>query len=70
LGINDNEEAPLSHVRVDRDVCGSHGLCAATAPQFFELDDDDIAVIKGNPSPDDVRDEIDACPTQAIITVD
>jgi len=26
---------------VDRDLCDSHGLCAATAPDVFELGDDD-----------------------------
>jgi ferredoxin len=28
-------------VVVDRDLCDSHGLCAASAPEVFELGDDD-----------------------------
>jgi ferredoxin len=57
----------MSQVRVDREVCCAHGLCVAIAPRFFEFDDDDVAVVKDDPSLDDVREAIDACPTQAIV---
>jgi len=57
-------------VRVDENICLGNGLCVDLAPQYFELDEDDLSVVKGSPSEDDVLEAIRACPTQAIYVVE
>ena len=56
-------------VRVDMNLCQSHGQCEAVAPEVFELGDDDVLRWK------EVADEalrakveaaVDACPMTAI----
>ncbi|MCB1739256.1 MAG: ferredoxin [Gammaproteobacteria bacterium] len=32
-------------VLVDRDLCCGYAICLETAPEVFDLDDDDIAVV-------------------------
>jgi ferredoxin len=55
-------------ITVDRDTCIGDGLCCDDAPETFEMDDDEIAVVK-NPVGDD-RDTIlqaaENCPVEAI----
>jgi ferredoxin len=56
-------------VTVIRDLCISAGTCLIHAPNTFELDSENIAVIKDLES-DSVASIIDAaksCPTKAII---
>jgi ferredoxin len=53
---------------VDRDACMGSGNCAFWAPGVFDLDDDGIAVVVGDPSGrrEDVRKAAANCPTSAI----
>jgi ferredoxin len=53
-------------VQVDRNICLGNALCVDLAPEFFELDDADVSVVKGAPTEDDVWAAMRACPTQAI----
>ena len=61
-------------VAVDRNRCESHGLCVATAPNVFELDDDDnLEILDEHPAEDEwptVRSAVASCPTQALSVVD
>jgi ferredoxin len=57
-------------VEVDFSCCESHGECAMTAPEVFELDDnDELQILLPNP-PERLRADVEAaartCPTQAI----
>ncbi|QAY62282.1 ferredoxin [Xylanimonas allomyrinae] len=55
---------------VDRDKCTVLGVCEATAPDVFEIDDDGTLVVKttlvdaGNR--DAVEAAVTACPTEAL----
>ncbi len=53
---------------VDRDACMGSGNCAFWAPGLFDLDDEDVAVVSGDPAgrQEEVRRAIINCPTSAI----
>jgi ferredoxin len=56
-------------VEVDMELCQSNGLCCISAPDVFELGDDDI--LRYQPAPDESLREAVAeaelgCPVQAI----
>lgn len=56
-------------ISVDRDVCISSGKCVADAPDLFDFDDDDLAVlVPGAPQPADaVQVELArTCPSGAL----
>jgi ferredoxin len=59
-------------VEVDRDACIGDGACCNDAPETFEMDDEDKAVVK--PDSSDSRDTIleaaQNCPTDAISVED
>ncbi len=55
---------------VDFDICESNGLCMQSAPEVFEVRDDDfLYILNENPS-EELRDKVDlavrSCPKQAI----
>ena len=56
--------------KVDKDICIGCGLCAATCPEVFSLEDDGLAVAIEDNMPEDVADEAEAardgCPVSAI----
>jgi ferredoxin len=57
-------------VVVDFDLCESNALCMASAPEVFEVRDDDfLYVLQENP-PDSLRPKVEEavqrCPKQAI----
>lgn len=56
-------------VVIDRDGCISCGMCAATCPEVFRIDDDGLAEVY-NGATDDVADEVkaaaDNCPVDVI----
>jgi ferredoxin len=59
-------------ITIDREACIGDGACCNDAPETFEMDDDDIAIVK-EPSGDDRDTIIEAaknCPTDAIKIVD
>ena len=37
-------------VHVDRDRCEGNAVCVGIAPDLFDLDDDDYAVVKADPA--------------------
>jgi len=57
-------------VQVDRDVCEGHALCLTFAPDVFELDDEERAIVIDGVDVqahlDDVRAAVNACPVQAL----
>jgi ferredoxin len=61
-------------VHVDRDRCEGNAVCVGIAPDLFDLDDDDYAVIKADPVPDgqeDVAEQaIAECPRAALLRND
>ena len=55
-------------VAVNRDTCLGSGICAATAPRHFRLDDGKSRPLQEDIEPDDiVLDVADTCPAEAII---
>ncbi len=57
-------------IKVDFDLCESNALCEAMAPEVFELDDDDMLLVKADEttpeSLDNVKRAVAACPRAAI----
>lgn len=58
--------------KVVRELCIGAATCIAVAPDVYELDDENKAVIKNPKGADDqtLLDSAKACPTQAIIITD
>ena len=61
-------------VEVDRDRCEGNAVCVGIAPDLFDLDDEDYAVVKADPVPDDLEElaeqSIAECPRAALIRKD
>ena len=55
-------------VIVDRDRCMGSGNCAFRAPDTFDLDDHNVAIVIGDPAVDEerVRHAVEECPTRAL----
>lgn len=76
LFMEDNSEQPkkprIVKVVVDRALCIGAASCLAIAPDVFELDSENIAVIKKDASVDDEITLLAAqsCPTKAIFLYD
>jgi ferredoxin len=55
---------------VDRDLCEGNAMCMSTAPELFELDDDDRSRVLLDPVPPALeaaaRQAVDLCPRMAI----
>ena len=59
-------------ITVDEEECIGDGLCCDEAPNTFEMNDDEKAIVK-NPSTDDEESILaaaESCPTDAIKVVD
>lgn len=55
------------HLSVDETYCGATGMCAALAPDLFELNEAYATPVKPDIDPDEIAlDAADQCPTQAI----
>ena len=56
---------------VDPDLCTGCELCVDTCPEVFEMNDDDLAVVKVDVVPADAEESAqeaaDDCPAEAII---
>lgn len=61
-------------VKVDRDRCEGNAVCLGIAPDIFDLDDEDYAVVKTDPIPPDQEDlaeqSIAECPRAALLRED
>ena len=57
--------------KVNPETCASCGVCVDVCPDVFEMNDQNIAVVKINPIPphleDKVREAAQGCPPEAII---
>lgn len=57
-------------VTINRDACIGCGVCVNICPAVFELDDENIAVVKVNPVPQEeeaaARDAAQSCAVEAI----
>lgn len=60
----------MTKVKADFDRCESNALCAALAPETFEIDDDDyLQILDDRVTPENeeaVRQAVAACPRQAL----
>jgi ferredoxin len=64
-----NQAARRRKVRVDTRLCEGHALCIDSAPEVFDLGDDDVATCVETPPEamwDKVQAAINSCPRQAI----
>ncbi len=58
-------------LKVDRDLCQAHGVCASEAPEVFELDQEsgELVLLQQQP-PQDLRSKVELavkyCPTRAL----
>jgi len=61
-------------VEVVRDRCEGHGLCEATAPLVYEMDDDGFAHVLAEPVPPELAAQAEAgarvCPVAALRVLD
>ena len=61
-------------VEVDRDRCEGNAVCVGIAPDLFDLDDDDYAVMKVDEIPADqvelAEQAVAECPRAALIQKD
>lgn len=57
-------------IDADRIRCEGHGLCADTAPEVYELDDDAIVVVRHDVVPPELERKAEAgarvCPVAAL----
>jgi ferredoxin len=55
-------------IEIDRELCYGFGDCVASAPDVFELDDDEKAVVTdpNGASREDLADAAENCPVMAI----
>lgn len=55
---------------VDADACSGCGLCVETCPEVYEMNDDDVAKVKGDAVPAGAEESAklaaDDCPAEAI----
>jgi ferredoxin len=67
-------EEDVVRVIVDRDRCEGNAVCLGIAPDIFDLDDEDYAVVKIDPIPSDQEDlaeqAIVECPRAALLRED
>ncbi|MCX8563097.1 ferredoxin [Mycolicibacterium mucogenicum] len=61
-------------VVVDHDRCEGNAVCVGIAPDLFDLDDNDYAVVKADPVPADQEElaeqSIAECPRAALLRKD
>jgi ferredoxin len=67
-------EEGVVRVEVDRDRCEGNAVCLGIAPDIFDLDDEDYAVVKTDPIPagqEELAEQaIAECPRAALIRRD
>ena len=67
-------EEGAMRVIVDRDRCEGNAVCLGIAPDIFEQDDEDYAVVKTDPIPPDreqlAEQAIAECPRAALLRGD
>ena len=60
------------NIKVDRELCIGDGACVGEAPNTFELDGDNIAVVKdpNGHTDEEILQSAQVCPVDAIILTD
>lgn len=57
-------------VQVNQEMCEGHGKCQASAPEVFELRDDDVSYVLVDDVPEELEPKVERairlCPRQAI----
>ncbi len=54
-------------IEIDRFICVGCGVCVNSCPDVFEIDDEGIAILKGNLADERKAEEVaGACPTEAM----
>jgi ferredoxin len=70
-GTGPGAEEVAVRVIVDHDRCEGNAVCLGIAPDIFDLDDDDYAVVKTDPVPSDQEElaeqAIAECPCVALL---
>ena len=57
----------MATIKIDRELCTGCGLCATICPEAFEIDDNNIAVVKGESCEgQDINEVSTQCPVEAI----
>ena len=59
-------------IEVDRELCIGDGACVGEAPNTFEMDGDNIAIVKdtNGHGPDEILQAAQVCPVDTIILTD
>ena len=63
----------IGKIEVDRDLCIGAESCVVVAPDVFEMDEENIAILKdGAPlsNPNHIMESAQACPVAAILLFD
>ncbi|MEW6610334.1 MAG: ferredoxin [Patescibacteria group bacterium] len=62
----------IGKIVVERELCIGAASCVAIAPTVFELDKENIAIVKDPKSADDatIKAAAESCPTKAIFLYD
>lgn len=73
MSMNDKTKKKVHKIVVDRKACIGAATCIVVAPDGFELDNENIAVVK--PGATNLSDDLllmaaQSCPTQAILLYD
>jgi ferredoxin len=67
-------EEVVMRIEVDRDRCEGNAVCVGIAPDLFDLDDEDYAVMKVDEIPTDqeqlAEQSVAECPRAALIRKD
>ncbi len=60
------------NIKIDRELCIGDGACCGEAPNTFELDGDNIAVVKdaNGHTDEEIVQAAQVCPVDAIILTD
>ena len=72
LGSTGTDDREVSGMKIvaDRERCEGHGLCADTAPEVYELDDDAIVVLLHESIPPELERKAEGgarvCPVAAL----
>ena len=71
--MNTDNKKKIHKVVVDRKACIGAGTCVIVSPNGFELDEENIAVVKSaahNLSDDEILMAAQSCPTSAVLLFD
>ena len=70
--MSEQKKIKIGKIFIDRDLCIGAASCAAIAPEVFELDAENKAIVRNPHGADDetIMLAAQSCPTKAIIVYD